>query len=179
MSTYVWDFKPNNKVCSGLVPTAESYKTYLTDGDKLAHLGRVDPEKLFLVTEEKPPPGKDDPEGKIINVPKDFKDTEEGARHMCRAWYVKNGYGEKFCCQMERYKITDKEAVVADFDDEYDYKMNFIGPFSSAKASKQNMITFDHETDSYEVEYNAMILNARATMASLFALAAATAAYVN
>ena len=179
MSTYVWDFKPNNKVCSGLVPTAEGYKTYQTDGDALAHLGRVDPEKLFLVTAEKPYPGYDDPIGKIINTPSDFRRTEEGARHECRSWYVKNGYGEKFCCQMEKQKETDKEAVVADFDDEYDYEMNVIGPFSSTKTTKQNMITFDHETYSYEVEFHAMILNARATMASLFALAAATAAFVN
>ena len=76
---------------------------------------------------------------------------------------------------MEKYKYTKKE----NGESVYGYQMNFLGPFSNPHRKRQKKFYFDDNLYDYEVEFHAMILNSRATMASLFALAAVTAAYVN
>ena len=57
MSTYVWEFKPNNKVCKGLLPNGEDYKAVYSGSLSLEDFTKkFDPESLALVTLDKPYP---------------------------------------------------------------------------------------------------------------------------
>ena len=83
MSTYVWEFKANNKVCKGLTPIAEDYTAvYAGKLSEVDFIKKLDPENLALVTEDKPYPSRSDMAKK--DVPSDFADTEDGAMHICR-----------------------------------------------------------------------------------------------
>ena len=142
MSTYVYEFKPNNKVCAGVVVNQADYIAYQTEEiNAKEYMEKIDPESLFLVTEEKEYPEGDDV-NEQFNKPGDFYSTEEGAMSECRSWYDKWSYEGTYCCQMQRTKKTYKKAVAGE-DDEYDYNMEIIGPFSSTKADSLEMITAD------------------------------------
>ena len=83
MSTYVWEFKANNKACKALTPIAEDYTAvYAGKLSEVDFIKKLDPENLALVTEDKPYPSRSDMAKK--DVPKDFADTEDGAMHICR-----------------------------------------------------------------------------------------------
>ena len=79
---------------------------------------------------------------------------------------------------MTRTKSSRKEP--GEDDDTFDYEMDLTGPFSSTSTSKQKAITWEDDKRTYEQEFNAFILkDARATFASVLAMVAVTAAYVN
>jgi hypothetical protein len=54
MSTYVYEFKPNNKVCAGLMPVGADMLA-LGKGELTLeeYMLKLDPESLLLVTAEK------------------------------------------------------------------------------------------------------------------------------
>ena len=79
---------------------------------------------------------------------------------------------------MTREKDTDKKPE--ENDDTFFYSMDVLGPYSSTSTSKQKAITWEDDSSTYELEFHAFILkDARATFASVLAMVAATAAYVN
>jgi hypothetical protein len=179
---YVHNFEPNMKICGGLIATDADLASFLAgDIDELEYGKKRDPEGLLLPSLDKPFP-EDGDEGykKITNVPKNYLDTEEGAIAMCRQWYDKWAYGEAYCCQMMRVKTMVKDAVAGE-DTEYKYSMDISGPYSSTKAAKQEIVKGNMaDGTGMEIEFHALVMkNARATLASVLALAAVTAAYVN
>lgn len=87
MSTYVYNFLPNNKICKGLVVNpADMLAKAMNEVVDEEHMKKFDPEGLFLVTEEKGYPTGDDYK-KVYNKPSDWDSTVWGARSKCRSWY--------------------------------------------------------------------------------------------